>query len=117
MGTEPGLQDVYGKETSEMDMKLVVNGFDLAKEYEKEHPMKGYDLHEEFGSWMVEVVPSAPYHLDTQGFVSDFLSSFMERRHHLNKTIFEDLEVQAVSLTSVPNLGTPNHYIEYSPDE
>lgn len=63
----------------------------------------------EFGGWMVEAVPRAPYNSIIQA--NDLLScdaKLHSRRAALDE-YFKGHGLQIVSLTNVPSLGTPNH--------
>ena len=63
----------------------------------------------EFGGWMVEAVPRAPYNSIIQA--QDLLScdaKLHSRRAALDE-FFKGHGLQIVSLTNVPTLGTPNH--------
>ena len=92
-------------------MLLSNQGPQQIKEFNESNSNLEHDilLMPEFGGWMVEAVPAAPYGSIVDA--SELLSceeKLHQRRAVLDK-YFKERGLQLVSMTNVPSLGTPGH--------
>ena len=65
-------------------------------------------IHPEFGAWMVELVPTSPYHLITRASLENLADSMVNRRKYLNEALTK-YGLFMVSAASVPNLGVGDY--------
>lgn len=102
---------IYVKNSKNCEIKLSDQGPKLIQKFnESGMPKeKGVWLMPEFGSWMIEAVPSKPY--DSLVDLKELLSceeKLHARRETLDRFCSEN-GVQIVSMSNAPTLGTPNH--------
>jgi len=94
---------------SEKKAKVHAKGFKLVEEALENITQDQYIFQAEFGSWMVEAVPSKPYTLyDVNGPISA-LSSLINRRKLIHDEIWSK-DFFLCSLTSFPNLGEGDYF-------
>lgn len=79
-------------------------GFQEVSQVLKDMQQDEFIYQEEFGSWMVEAVPTKPYTLYDVNAPKDALSSLIRRRRNLNDEMFMK-GLFLTSLASFPNLG------------
>jgi glutamate--cysteine ligase catalytic subunit len=103
---------IFNKDKRSGDYDLSLRADELRKQLTdcEEHKWKqhgpGFDWQPEYGSWMVEIVPEAPF----GGYIVDLLdleNSHRERRMRLH-TRLKDTEI-APSLSNFPMLGVPGY--------
>ena len=109
---------IYKQDKSNSLMKLSNRGPELINIFNSSPLVvnKEIILMPEFGSWMVEAVPSAPY--SSLVDAAELLSceeKLHDRRATLDK-FFNEHDLQIASLANVATLGTPNH-IDLNGDE
>lgn len=94
--------------------KLLCNALEHIQEFNKEAEEKNGDvtLTIEFGSWMVEAVPAAPYDSPES---ADVLSSFPQliasRKNQIQR-YFSEQNISIISLACTPTVGTRNEFVK-----
>ena len=88
---------------------------DLLKEEKLDSDL--ISVHPEFGSWMVELVPTSPFHRITRKSLEQLAEGMKFRRKLLNEVLTK-YGLFMVSAASVPNLGSGNYSIQdFSPED
>jgi len=109
---------IYKNDKSKNEIKLSARGPELINEFNASAASQEKEiiLMPEFGSWMVEAVPSKPYNsiIDAAELLS-CEEKLHDRRETLDK-FFQYHDLQIASLPNVATLGTPNH-IDMEDDE
>lgn len=99
------------------DADDILTEFNSALEELKEEDKPEFNLMPEFGSWMLEAVPSSPYgaYSDPEHLLSCF-DKICNRRASLQKLVEKDRSVSLISMASSPILGTENCVSSNNPD-
>lgn len=98
---------------------MVCNALDHIQEFNKEAEANNGDitLTIEFGSWMVEAVPAAPYDSPESSMVlCSFPKLISSRRAQVSK-YFQERGITIMSLACTPTLGTRKEFTKCDPED
>jgi hypothetical protein len=98
---------------------LMCNAVDYIQEFNKEAERTNgpITLTIEFGSWMVEAVPAAPYDSpERAGVLIEFPQLIRQRRAHIQK-YFAERGISILSLACTPTIGTRREFSKIDPPE